>query len=140
MSRKRMRFTELPMAWLTAACAAVTLAGAVPARAQDCSPLLDMLQQGFSNGEIAYVSGVSAFNVQRCRRLLRQSIFIGTAGRTVVEAAGPSPRHAAGPSPFGAAGPPPVAAAGPPPVGAAGPPPIGAAGRSPIGHTIRRLQ
>jgi hypothetical protein len=98
-----------------AVAASVTLVGA--ARAEECTTLLSLFQQGLSNVEIARSTGWTTNNVAACRRELQQPIIVGPQGPPPVGAAGPAPRSAAGPPPRGAAGPPPVGAAGPPPVG-----------------------
>jgi len=101
--------------------AGVTLAASVTfvgvARAQECTTLLSLFQQGLSNVEIARSTGWTSNNVAACRRELQRPIIVGPEGPPPVGAAGPAPRNAAGPPPRGAAGPPPVGAAGAPPVG-----------------------
>ena len=110
-----------------------------PARAQDCTLLLPLLQQGFNSVEIARETGWPVNTVEACRRQLSRPIpNSGPAGPPPIGAAGPPPIGAAGPPPIGAAGPPPIGAAGPPPIGAAGPPPLGAAGPPPINRGGRR--
>jgi len=87
------------------------------ARAQECTTLLSLFQQGLSNAEIARSTGWTTNNVAACRRQLQRPIIVGPQGPPPVGAAGPAPQNAAGPPPRGAAGPPPIGAAGPPPVG-----------------------
>jgi len=97
--------------------AAVVLLCAAPVRAQDCGWLLGSFQQGLSTDEIARDTGLTANQVETCRRQLQQPIFVGPEGAPPQGAVGPAPRNAAGSPPVGAAGRPPVGAAGPPPVG-----------------------
>ncbi len=95
----------------------ITVIAASEAYATDCMVLLGAFQQGRSNVEIGRMSGLTATEVQDCRRELSRPIFVGPDGAPPVGAAGPAPRNAAGPPPIGAAGAPPSGAAGPPPVG-----------------------
>ena len=124
---------------LTMALIAASLTLARPVRAQDCTALLPLLQQGRSSVEIARITGLSANTVEACRVQLSRPTQEGPAGPPPIGAAGAPPIGAAGPPPHGAAGPPPVGAAGRPPVGAAGAPPIGAAGPPPISRQPPRL-
>ena len=118
--RSRTRNLGLLLAGAVVA-ASVTFVGF--ARAQECTALLSLFQQGLSDVEIARSTGWTPNNVAACRRSLQRPIVVGPEGAPPVGAAGPAPR--------GAVGPPPVRAAGPPPVGAAGPPPVG--------HEVKRL-
>lgn len=122
---------QLTFGILALAFVAGVVALGSPARAQDCTALLDMLQQGLGSAEIARITGLPVNSVEECRRELSRPIRVGPAG--------PPPLGAAGPPPLGAAGPPPRGAAGPPPFGAAGPPPFGAAGPPPVGRDVKRL-
>lgn len=119
-SQGRIRIWGLLLAG-AALAASVTFVGV--ARAQECTTLLGLFQQGLSNVEIARATGWPSNNVASCRSALQRPIIVGPAGAPPVGAAGPAPRNAAGP----------------PPVGAAGPPPVGAAGPPPVGHEVRRL-
>ena len=105
-----------PMGFMLAAFAVVLLC-AVPVRAQECSWLLGLFQQGLSAQEIAWETGLTGNQVETCRRQLRQPIFVGPEGVPPQGAVGPAPRNAAGSPPVGAVGRPPSGAAGPPPVG-----------------------
>jgi hypothetical protein len=105
------------MGLVAAVLLAAVLVSMRTARAQECTALLDMLQQGMSSARIAGITGLSVDEVEGCRRQVSQPIFVGPAGSPPLGAAGPVPRGAAGPPPMGAPGPPPIGAAGPPPVG-----------------------
>ena len=116
---------------LVGAMLVATLGAAGTARAQDCMSILPLLQQGRGAVEIGKITGMTATEVEACRRELSRPIHVGPEGVP--------PRGAVGPPPNRAAGPPPVGAAGPPPLGAAGPPPVGAAGPPPVGRDVKRL-
>ena len=113
-SQSRIGSWGLWLAGVTMA-ASVTLVGA--AHAQECTTLLSLFQQGYSNVEIARTTGWTSNNVAACRHELQRPIVVSPAGPPPVGAAGPAPHNAAGPPPRGAAGPPPIGAAGPPPIG-----------------------
>lgn len=113
-SRSRIRSWRLLLAGVAAA-ASVTFVGV--ARAQECTALLSLFQQGLSNVQIARNTGLTTNNVAACRQTLQRPIIVGPEGPPPIGAVGPAPRNAAGPPPVHAAGPPPVGAAGPPPVG-----------------------
>lgn len=117
MSETRTKFGSWLLPLSAAAVLMMGVAWAGAARAQDCTTLLSMFQQGRSDGAIAQVTGLTRNDVARCRRELQRPIVVGPEGPPPVGAAGPAPRNPAGPPPRGAAGPPPVGAAGPPPVG-----------------------
>jgi hypothetical protein len=95
----------------------LTVAWTAGARAQNCTSLLSLFQQGLSDADIAQAAGWHTNSVAACRRDLQRPIVVGPSGAPPVGAAGPAPGNAAGPPPRGAAGPPPIGAAGPPPVG-----------------------
>jgi len=94
--------------WLAGVTMAASLALAGAARAQECTTLLSLFQQGLGNVEIARRTGWTTNNVAACRRELQRPIVVGPAGAPPVGAAGPAPGNAAGPPPVRAAGPPPV--------------------------------
>ena len=108
---------------LAGVAVAVSVTSVGVARAQECTTLLSLFQQGLNDVEIARSTGWTSNNVAACRRQLQRPIIVGPQGAPPVGAAGPAPRNAAGP----------------PPVGAAGPPPVGAAGPPPVGHEVKRL-
>ncbi|MFQ5666166.1 MAG: hypothetical protein ACE5I7_07010 [Candidatus Binatia bacterium] len=104
--------------WIACGTAVVAvLAAGRPALAQDCTPLLGLLQQGRNTVEISRMTGLTRNAVEHCRQELSKPIFLGPEGAPPLGAVGPAPRSAAGPAPRRAAGPPPRGAAGPPPVG-----------------------
>ena len=107
--------------------ATMILAAAGSARAIDCNAVIAMLNQGFSEGEVADAGNVPVSAVDACWRR-RAGTGFNPAGPPPLNAAGPPPVNAAGPGPRNAAGPPPLNAAGPGPRNAAGPPPLNPAG------------
>jgi hypothetical protein len=117
MAPRRMRLGSWNRVGETLAAVTIVLVCATAARAQDCSALLSLFQQGRSTAEIARATGMTRHDVKACRQQLRRPIFVGPQGPPPLGAVGPAPRNAAGPPPLGAAGPPPFGAAGPPPVG-----------------------
>ena len=123
MTPRCMRLGSWNRVGETLAAVTIVLVCATAARAQDCSALLSLFQQGRSTVEIARATGMTGNEVEACRRQLRRPTFVGPQGPPPLGAVGPAPRNAAGP----------------PPVGAAGPPPFGAAGAPPVGHDVKRL-
>jgi len=123
MCEMRTRIGSWQVLIVAAVVATMSIAWAATARAQDCTSLLSLFQQGLSDADIARATGLPTNSVASCRRDLQRPIVVGPAG----------------PPPLGAAGPPPVGAAGPPPVGAAGRPPLGAAGPPPVSREVKRL-
>lgn len=117
MRQMRTRVGSWRVLIVASAVGAMSVTWTAAARAQDCTSLLSLFQQGLSDGDIAQATGLRTNNVAACRRELQRPIFVGPAGAPPVGAAGPAPGKAAGPAPRGAAGPPPVGAAGPPPAG-----------------------